>query len=160
VFASQYAKLLPIQLVGQYLDAAIQVIESNHAGIPVKVSAVKAIHKYVFEMSSILSILDASFSFCVGADNDGLIPYMARIAKDLGPFMLVTSEDTLSLVLETLSVVIQVDSSSWLTPDLANSLTIAVLEVWAKNNKGEPPHNIIAFNLILSWFQTLFFFRY
>lgn len=45
VFASQYAKLLPIQLAGQYLDAAVQVIEASEAGIPVKISAVKAIHK-------------------------------------------------------------------------------------------------------------------
>ena len=47
VFASQYAKLLPGQLAGQYLDAAIQVLEAPEASIPVKVSAVKAIHKYV-----------------------------------------------------------------------------------------------------------------
>lgn len=45
VFASQYAKLLPLQLAGQYLDAAVQVIEAADAGIPVKISAVKAIHK-------------------------------------------------------------------------------------------------------------------
>jgi importin-9 len=45
VFASQYAKLLPSQLAGQYLDAAIQVIEASEAGIPVKISAIKAIHK-------------------------------------------------------------------------------------------------------------------
>ena len=45
VFASQYARLLPAQLAGQYLDAAVQVLESAEAGIPVKVSAVKAIHK-------------------------------------------------------------------------------------------------------------------
>lgn len=45
VFASQYAKLLPTQLAGQYLDAAVQVIEADNAGIPVKISAVKAIHK-------------------------------------------------------------------------------------------------------------------
>ena len=61
---------------------------------------------------------------------------MPRIAKDLGPFLLVTTEDTLSLVLETLSVVVEVDGSKWLTPELANSLVLAVLEVWAKNNKG------------------------
>jgi len=45
VFASQFAKLLPLQLAGQYLEAAMHVIESNSAGIPVKISAVKAIHK-------------------------------------------------------------------------------------------------------------------
>lgn len=45
VFASQYAKLLPDQLAGQYLDASVQVIEATEAGIPVKISAVKAVHK-------------------------------------------------------------------------------------------------------------------
>jgi importin-9 len=50
--------------------------------------------------------------------------------------LLATTEDTLSLVLETLSVVVEVDESKWLTPELANSLVLAVLEVWTKNNKG------------------------
>ena len=61
---------------------------------------------------------------------------MSRIAQDLGPFLLVTTEDTLSLVLETMSVVLDVDNGHWLTTDLANSLVLAVLQVWAKNNKG------------------------
>jgi len=47
VFASQFARLLPLQMAGQYLEAAMHVIESNSAGIPVKISAVKAINKYV-----------------------------------------------------------------------------------------------------------------
>lgn len=34
-------------MAGQYLEAAMHVIESNSAGIPVKISAVKAINKYV-----------------------------------------------------------------------------------------------------------------
>jgi hypothetical protein len=45
VFASQYAKMLPLQLAGQYLDAAIQVMEANDAGIPIKISAIKAVYK-------------------------------------------------------------------------------------------------------------------
>ncbi|KIM88892.1 hypothetical protein PILCRDRAFT_244255 [Piloderma croceum F 1598] len=118
VFASQYVKLLPTQLAGQYLDAAVQVIEADNAGIPVKISAVKAVH-----------------NFCQGADDSALTPFVPRIAKDLGPFLLATTEDTLSLVLETLSVVVEVDESKWLTPELANSLVLAVLEVWTKNNK-------------------------
>jgi importin-9 len=61
---------------------------------------------------------------------------MPRIAKDLGPFLLGTSDDTLSLVLETLGVVVDVDENKWITEELANSLVLAVLEVWAKNNKG------------------------
>lgn len=46
VFASQYSSLLPPAVAGQYLEAAVQVIESPAAGVPVKISAVKAIHKY------------------------------------------------------------------------------------------------------------------
>jgi hypothetical protein len=45
VFASQYAKLLPLQLAGSYIDAAVQVMEAADANIPVKVSALRAVHK-------------------------------------------------------------------------------------------------------------------
>ncbi len=65
-----------------------------------------------------------------------MTPFMSRIAKDMGPFLLHTSEDTLSLVLETLSVIVGVDEGKWMTPELADSLVLAILEVWAKNNKG------------------------
>ncbi|KAH6916745.1 armadillo-type protein [Coprinopsis sp. MPI-PUGE-AT-0042] len=118
VFASQFSKLLPAQTAVQYLDAAVQVIESEQASVPVKVSAVKAV-----------------LNFCQGSDESILIPYAPRIAKDLGPFLSVTSEDTLSLVLETLSVVLEVDSGKWLTSELASALVVASLEVWHKNNR-------------------------
>lgn len=45
MFASQYAKLLPVTIAGKYLEAAITVLENPEAGIPVKISAVKAILK-------------------------------------------------------------------------------------------------------------------
>lgn len=47
VFASQFAKLLPAELAGQYLEAALRVIEGDDGGIPVKISAVKSVLKYV-----------------------------------------------------------------------------------------------------------------
>jgi hypothetical protein len=75
-------------------------------------------------------------SFCLGVEDSALAPFMPRIATDVGPFLLATSEDSLSLVLETISVVLEVEDGNWMTPDLANSLVLAVLEVWAKNNKG------------------------
>lgn len=65
-----------------------------------------------------------------------LVPIAPRIAKDLGPFLLVTSEDTLSLVLETFSSVLDVDKGAWITPDLSEPLVSAILQVWEKNNKG------------------------
>lgn len=78
------------------------------------------------------------YSFCQGGEDSALVPFAPRIAQDLGPLILVTSEDTLSLVLEALSVVLEVDQGQWLTPELAGSLVNAALEVWNKNNKGEP----------------------
>jgi len=47
VFASQFSRLLQAQSAAQYLDAAVQVIENHDAGVPVKVSAVKAVQKSV-----------------------------------------------------------------------------------------------------------------
>lgn len=52
VFASQYTKVLPEQLAGQYLHATVQVLEAGEANIPIKVSAVKAIHKYVYAQAA------------------------------------------------------------------------------------------------------------
>jgi hypothetical protein len=45
VFASQFARLFPPALGAQYLDAAAQVVEAPEAGVPVKISAIKAIQK-------------------------------------------------------------------------------------------------------------------
>ncbi|KAI0964512.1 hypothetical protein AcW1_001317 [Taiwanofungus camphoratus] len=118
VFASQYAKLLPAQLAGQYLNAAIQVIEAPTAGIPIKISAVKAL-----------------YNFCKNVDDVVLIPMAPRMVKDIGPFLSETSEDTLTLVLETLSVVMELDNGAWITVELAHSLVQAVLNVWMKYNK-------------------------
>ncbi|KAJ3506346.1 hypothetical protein NLJ89_g6919 [Agrocybe chaxingu] len=118
VFASQYAKMLPLQSAGHYLNAAVQILESSEASVPVKISAVKAIH-----------------NFCQDGEDSALIPFAPRITQDLGPLLLVASEDTLSLVLESLSVVLEVDQGKWLTQELAGSLVTAILEVWNKNNK-------------------------
>lgn len=75
-------------------------------------------------------------SFCQGIDDAAVLPVVPRIARDIGPFLLQATEDTLSLVLETLSVVVEVDQSKWVTPELANDLVLALLEVWMKNIKG------------------------
>lgn len=99
----------------------------------------KADHKYVSHVfSSFRSLLTFSCfrSFCIGSDDSALSPFIPRIAKDLGPFLAVTSEDTLSLVLETLAVVLDVDKGKRMTQDLVNALVTPVLDVWSKNNRG------------------------
>ncbi|KAF8498357.1 ARM repeat-containing protein [Gautieria morchelliformis] len=118
VFASQYTKRLPAGLASKYVNAAVEVLEASEAGVPVKVSAVKAIR-----------------NFCAQVDDSAIVPIAPRIIKDLGPFLLVTSEDTLALVLEAINVVVEIDDGKWLDPELAQLLSQAVLEVWTKNIK-------------------------
>lgn len=77
-------------------------------------------------------------SFCQNIAHSSLGPLAPRIAKDLGPFLLVTSEDTLTLVLEALSVVVEIEGD-WMTAQLAGDLVTAVLDVWTKNMKGIKP---------------------
>lgn len=47
VFASQFSKVLPGDIAGQYVDAVVQVLEAQDISVPVKVSAVRAIRKLV-----------------------------------------------------------------------------------------------------------------
>lgn len=58
VFASQFSGLLQAQSATQYLEAAVHVIESNEAGVPVKVSAVKAVQKFVDPLSTASRMLN------------------------------------------------------------------------------------------------------
>ena len=76
-------------------------------------------------------------SFCTQMDESVLVSEAERMAKDVGPFLLLTNEDTLSLVLETLSSIVRINNGVWMNPDLAESLVTAMLQVWVNNNKGE-----------------------
>ena len=63
-------------------------------------------------------------------------PQAERMAKDIGPFLLLTSEDTLTLVLETLASVARIGDGTWLSEGLVQDLVTAMLQVWANNNRG------------------------
>ncbi|KAG8689246.1 hypothetical protein FRC11_003586, partial [Ceratobasidium sp. 423] len=119
VFASQYASILPQDVQMQYLEAAWTVLKSETTA-PVKVSAVKAIRNFIPHIS--------------GEAMAGVAP---SILKDLAPLLLITVEETLSLVMETLSVLLKVGEGKWLTADHAGSLTTALLDVWQKNVKDQ-----------------------
>ncbi|CAE6414438.1 unnamed protein product [Rhizoctonia solani] len=119
VFASQYASILPQDVQMQYLEAAWAILNSE-ASAPVKVSAVKSIHNFI--------------SHIPGKAVAGVAP---RILHDLAPLLLVTVEETLALVMETLSVLLKVEGGEWLTGDHAGSLTTALLDVWRKNVKDQ-----------------------
>ncbi|KAG9100077.1 hypothetical protein FS749_016346 [Ceratobasidium sp. UAMH 11750] len=118
VFASQYASTLPHDLQSQYLQLAWTILKNEASGAPVKVSAVKAIRNFVTNMP-----------------DESVVGIAPQIIQDLAPFLLGTAEETLSLVLETLTVLLKVEKGRWLTPELAASLTSALLDVWQKNVK-------------------------
>jgi hypothetical protein len=75
-------------------------------------------------------------SFFQGGEDNALAPFAPRIAKDLCLFLPAATDDTLGLMLEALSVVVEIDTGSWVTPELVSSLIETVLDVWHKNNRG------------------------
>lgn len=62
--------------------------------------------------------------------------YAPRILGDLTLFLASTSEDTLALMVETLTVTVKINLGAWLTHDSARLLTRAVLDTWRRNSKG------------------------
>ncbi|CAE7208239.1 unnamed protein product [Rhizoctonia solani] len=119
VFASQYASILPQDIQTQYLEVAWTVLKSE-ASAPVKVSAVKAIRNFISHISE-----------------EAMTGVAPRILQDLAPLLLITAEETLALVMETLSVLLKIGGGKWLTADHAGSLTTALLDVWRKNVKDQ-----------------------
>lgn len=86
-----------------------------------------------------------------------------RLAHDLGPLILLATEDTLSLILETLGVLMDVEKGAWVDSTLAVSLATAFLDVWRKNLKGNLHHmklfyipNISADHIMMSILETNF----
>ncbi|KAH7105023.1 ARM repeat-containing protein [Auriculariales sp. MPI-PUGE-AT-0066] len=116
VFASRLSSALPVHLAQQYLGAATDILEGN-GGVVIKISAVKAVK-----------------NFCQNISDPSIAVIAPRLLKALGPFFS-SSEDTLSLTIETLVAVLELDGGKWLTPDLASMLANALLDVWAKNIK-------------------------
>lgn len=61
VFASKFAKFLQTELAGQYINATLLALESAESGAPVKISAVRALRKWVvfLFLKSFLSLTTA-----------------------------------------------------------------------------------------------------
>ncbi|KAM0754424.1 ARM repeat-containing protein [Meredithblackwellia eburnea MCA 4105] len=91
VFASQFAKILPPELAASYVDAAIKVLDDPSAGVPVKVSAVRALHNFFRHLKSQIS------SALAGQSLARLVPLVPQ-----------TSENTLTLVVDTCTATVKV----------------------------------------------------
>ncbi|CBQ68248.1 related to KAP114-Member of the karyopherin-beta family, nuclear import [Sporisorium reilianum SRZ2] len=123
VFASQFATSLPSELAVQFLDAAVNAIESDSASLPVKISAVRTVKNFYRHLPSSV----------VG-------PYAPRIVQRLGPLLTQASEDTLILIIETVQAVVveETDSGEATTtalvePAIIGEIVRAALQVWAPN---------------------------
>lgn len=63
-------------------------------------------------------------------------PLAPRIVGDIVPFLAMTSDDTLALVLDTLSVVVEIGDRAWINSELSAAIVNAVLDVWNRNQRG------------------------
>lgn len=82
------------------------------------------------------------YRFCGRVGSNISRPLAPRIVNDIAPFLAMTSEDTLALVLDTLSVVVEIGGGDWITTELANAIVNAVFDVWYKNQRGLFPATI------------------
>ncbi|KAI0347862.1 ARM repeat-containing protein [Trametopsis cervina] len=131
VFASQFSRVLPSDMAGQYVDAVVHVLEAQDITVPVKVSAIRAIR-----------------NFCTECPDTAIVPRAAQISKNIEIFLPIVTSDTLSLVLDALSALVRVQKGSWLTPQLVETLVPAILNTWVKN--VQDPHFMAVMSTILS----------
>ncbi|KAJ1032127.1 hypothetical protein NDA18_001626 [Ustilago nuda] len=125
VFASQFATALPSELAVQFLDSAINAIESDNASLPVKISAVRTVKNFYRHLPSSI----------VG-------PLAPRIVQKLGPLLTQASEDTLILIIETIQAVVVEETESGeatttglVEPAIIGEIVRAALQIWAPNAK-------------------------
>ncbi|GAA5825501.1 hypothetical protein JCM5353_005327 [Sporobolomyces roseus] len=112
VFASQYAEALPSQLAKQYIDAAIQVLDTAEAGIPVKVSAVRALTNFFRHLK------------------ESVDPSQAALAlSKLLPLLPQATDNTLVLVLDAMQSCLKAGSSAVDAATYA-ALIKSLLETW------------------------------
>lgn len=137
VFASQFASLLPEPLAVQYLAAAVSALASPNITVPVKISAVKTIKKYVAALRPSLT-----FSFCRFIDASILKPQSAKVLSLLLPLLSQTTSETLYLLLETIRAILNLDKDL-LTPESIPEVAEQTFNVWLRFTDGQfYPHQI------------------
>ncbi|WWC92624.1 uncharacterized protein L201_007583 [Kwoniella dendrophila CBS 6074] len=114
VFASQFASLLSENLAGQYLGAAVHVLESREVSVPVKISAVKTIK-----------------NFCRHIAPEIMQPQSRQILSLLLPLLPEISSETLYLVLETIRAVFALDTNL-INEESVVEVGSRIYDVWVK----------------------------
>nr|XP_019009559.1 uncharacterized protein I206_06208 [Kwoniella pini CBS 10737]OCF48340.1 hypothetical protein I206_06208 [Kwoniella pini CBS 10737] len=114
VFASQFASSLSKPLAGQYLAAAVQVLNSQEISVPVKISAVKTIK-----------------NFCRHIPSEVIQPQSRQILSLLLPLLPEISNETLYLVLETIRAVFALDTNL-INGESVGEIAVRIYDVWVK----------------------------
>jgi hypothetical protein len=90
-FAGQYAEILPPSMSNSFLTGCIEALKSSNCSPVVYVFALKAI-----------------CSFCNSLSKELLVPFQLQLMESLAKWMTVASDETLILLLETLTLVVKV----------------------------------------------------
>jgi len=131
VFASEYAQVLPTNLAEQYVRAAVEALKTTDGTIPVKISALKALN-----------------NFCKHLDPQFISAYQTPIMEGSCQLLPYTSEESLLLVLETLTAAIKINKE--VTASYESVLVPSLLEVW----KNHPSDSLLA-SYVLDLFDDL-----
>ncbi|KAI7889931.1 armadillo-type protein [Mucor mucedo] len=113
VFASEFAKILPAEMSSQYVAVAVHALQAPTSGIPVKISALRALDNY-----------------CKYLSPEYVTPYQVNIMEGTCQLMPMATEESLMLLLETLASAIKINQE--VTAKYEHILTSAILQVWQK----------------------------
>ncbi|CAG8583428.1 15476_t:CDS:10, partial [Acaulospora colombiana] len=130
VVFSQYASLLPNELISRYVSATVGAIQQDGT-IPVKISALRALQ-----------------NFCRYLDDQYVAPFQSNIIEGVARLLNVTSGDSLILVLETIHEAIKINNE--VTARYEHLIGPLIIDVWTKY----PIDHTVA-SIVADIFETL-----
>ncbi|KAI9258508.1 armadillo-type protein [Sporodiniella umbellata] len=113
VFASEFAKILPTEMASQYVSVAVHALQAPESGIPVKISALRALNNY-----------------CKYLNPEYIYNYQVNIMEGTCLLLANATEESLMLLLDTLGSAIKINQE--VTAKYENILTPGILQVWQK----------------------------
>ncbi|KAI9023057.1 armadillo-type protein [Phycomyces nitens] len=113
VFASEFAKILPAEMASQYVPVAVHALQAPASGIPVKISALRALHNY-----------------CKYLDPQYVIPYQVNIMEGACQLLPTATEESLMLLMDTLGSAVRINGE--VAAKYEHILTPAVLDIWKR----------------------------
>ncbi|KAG1592125.1 hypothetical protein G6F48_002850 [Rhizopus delemar] len=113
VFASEFAKILPTEMASQYVSVAVHALQAPTSGIPVKISALRALNNY-----------------CKYLNPEYIYNYQVNIMEGTCLLLSNATEESLMLLLDTLGSAIKINQE--VTAKYEQILTPGILQVWQK----------------------------